>query len=322
MDAISTALSGILTSNANAPMMVLGVSIAAAVFVLGLALMSVAAEFFNPVRRRMNSLSESERSDGRALERKLESLSRYAHFFMPSDDQTRKTSLDRLNHAGFRSPSRLAIYYMIRGGLMAALPVIVILLAPLYPAAFAKNLFLYAAGAAMIGMIVPSYYLDKRAASRQRLLRNALPDAIDLLVVCSEAGMGLNAAFLRVAEELEMIHPDFSEELTILNAEFRGGVDRDKALRNLAKRTGLEDLKGLVAVLAQSMRFGTSIAQTLRVYADEFRDKRMQKANEEAAKLGTKMLFPLILCFFPGFFIVAIGPAAISLIKVFGNFGH
>jgi tight adherence protein C len=321
MDTISTIFSGLL-ANANAPMMALGVSIAAAVFIAGLALMSAVTGFFNPMRRRMNNLSGPKRSDGRALERKLESLSRHTRFFLPSDDQARKTSLDRLGHAGFRSPNRLAIYYSIRGGLMVVLPAIFLLLAPLYPVTITKNLFLYAALASVIGMIIPSYYLDKRAALRQRLLRNALPDAIDLLVVCSEAGMGLNSAFLRVAEELEMIHPEFSDELMVLNAEFRGGIDRDKALRNLVKRTGLEDLKGLVAVLAQSMRFGTSIAQTLRVYSDEFRDKRMQKADEEAAKLGTKMLFPLVLCFFPGFFIVAIGPAAISLIKVFGNFGH
>lgn len=134
-------------------------------------------------------------------------------------------------------------------------------------------------------------------ARRQRLLRNALPDAIDLLMVCAEAGLGLNAALLRVAGELNGIHPEFANELAIVNAALRASVDRDQALRNLAQRTGLEDIKGLVTLLAQSVRFGTSIAQALRVYAEEFRGKRMQQAEENAAKLATKLIFPMIFCF-------------------------
>ena len=176
--------------------------------------------------------------------------------------------------------------------------------------------------AGLFGMIAPSYYLDKKIARQQRLLRNGLPDAIDLLVVCTEAGLGLNAAILRVAQVIVEIHPVLAEELLLVTAEMRAGVDRTQAMTNLARRTGLEDIKGLVTVLAQSMRFGTSISQTLRIYAEEFRDKRMQKADEEAAKLATKMIFPLVLCILPSFFIIAIGPAVIKAIAVFSSMGQ
>jgi len=173
----------------------------------------------------------------------------------------------------------------------------------------------------MLGMLGPSYYLDKKTTKHQRSLRNGLPDAIDLLVVCTEAGLGLNAAILRVAQVISDIHPLLAEELLMVTAEIRAGVDRTQAMSNLARRTGLEDIKGLITVLAQSMRFGTSIAQTLRIYSEEFRDKRMQKADEEAAKLGTKMIFPLIFCVMPGFFIIAMGPAVIKAMAVFSNMG-
>jgi tight adherence protein C len=149
-----------------------------------------------------------------------------------------------------------------------------------------------------------------------------LPDAIDLLVVCTEAGLGLNAALLRVALAMVDIHPALAEELLLVTSEIRAGVDRSQALTNLSLRTGLDDIKGLVAVLGQSMRFGTSIAQTLRIYSEEFRDKRMQKADLEAAKLATKMIFPLTFCFLPGFFIVALGPTIVNVAALLPNLGH
>ena len=131
--------------------------------------------------------------------------------------------------------------------------------------------------------------------------------------------MGLNAAMLRVAEVIVDIHPALAEEFFSVNAEMRAGLERTKAMGNMVLRTGLEDIKSLFTVLDQSMRFGTSIAQTLRVYSEEFRDKRMQKADEEAAKVSTKMIFPLILCLFPGFFIIAVGPALIKLFAAFAS---
>lgn len=292
---------------------------AAALFLLGLALLFLLLRTFDPVRKRLDSLRNSG-DPGKPAPPAL--FQRYAAYFVPQDEKARRVLGDRLAQAGIRGPNRIALYYFARVGFMLALPAAVLILAPAIPKIQQQGLLAYLAGAALVGMIAPSYYLDKRVARRQRLLRNALPDAIDLLVVCTEAGLGLNAALLRVAGELNGIHPEFADELSIVNAELRAGVDRDQALRNLAQRTGLEDIKGLVALLAQSMRFGTSIAQTLRVYAEEFRDKRMQQAEENAAKLATKLIFPMIFCFFPGFFVVAIGPAVLALIDILPTVGH
>jgi tight adherence protein C len=179
------------------------------------------------------------------------------------------------------------------------------------------ELVFYGFAAAAIGLIGPSYVLDKLAAARIKKLRNGFPDALDLLVVCVESGLGLAAAIQRVADELAVSHEELATELALVNAEMRVGVDRAKALKNLADRSGVDDIRGLVSLLIQTMRFGTGVAEALRVYSEEFRDKRMQMAEETAAKIGTKLIFPLVTCLFPSFFIVAIGPAVIRLIDVF-----
>jgi tight adherence protein C len=153
--------------------------------------------------------------------------------------------------------------------------------------------------------------------NRIKKLRDGFPDALDLLVVCVESGLGLTAAIQRVADELGVSHEELAMELSLVSAETRAGMERSKALRNLAERSGLDDIRGLVSMLIQAMRFGTSIADTLRVYSEEFRDRRMQKAEEQAAKIGTKLLFPLVFCLFPSFFLVAIGPAILRFITVF-----
>jgi tight adherence protein C len=180
----------------------------------------------------------------------------------------------------------------------------------------------FAFSAFSVGMIAPSYFLDKRVVRQQAYLRKALPDAIDLLVVCTEAGLGLNAALIRTALALADFHPALAEELLLVNSEIRAGVDRNQALLNLAQRTGLDDIKSLVAVLGNSLRFGASVAHTLRIYSEEFRDKRMQKADEEAAKLSTKMIFPLAFCFMPGFFIVALGPTIVHIFALWPTLGR
>jgi tight adherence protein C len=162
-------------------------------------------------------------------------------------------------------------------------------------------------------------WLDHQVAARQRAIRTGFPDALDLLVVCVESGLGMAPALQRVADELSVSHPALGEELALVNAEIRAGVERGVALKNLSDRTGLDDIRGLTALLVQTMRFGTSVAEALRVYSEEFRDKRTQAAEEQAAKIGTKMIFPLVLFLFPSFFLVAIGPAVIGLIDVFSQ---
>lgn len=167
-------------------------------------------------------------------------------------------------------------------------------------------------------MIAPGIWLDRQVAQRHKLLRDGFPDALDLLTVCVESGLGLTQALQRVADELEISHPELAAEIGQVTAQMRAGVDREAALRGLATRTGLDDVRGLVSLLAQTLRFGTGISDALRVYSEDFRDRRMQRAEEAAAKIGTKLIFPLVICLFPSFFVVAIGPAAIRLTEAFG----
>jgi tight adherence protein C len=150
---------------------------------------------------------------------------------------------------------------------------------------------------------------------RQQRIRLSLPDALDLLVICVEAGLALDQALTRVSHEVAFAHPALSEELQLVTLETKAGRPRPDALRNLSLRTGVDDIRALVAVLVQTDRFGTSIAQALRVHSDSLRTERRQRAEEAAAKTTIKMVPVLVLCLFPAMFIVSIGPAAIQLLR-------
>jgi tight adherence protein C len=221
--------------------------------------------------------------------------------------------LRQLVRAGFRSPQALQVFYAIKSLMIFALPMAVLMGSRFLPEIETQSALTYAMFAAGVGMVAPNYVLHHLVERRIKSLRHAFPDALDLLVVCVESGLGLAAAIQRVADELDVSHPELAFELSTVNAEIRAGTPREKALRNLAERTGLPDIRGLVGLLVQTMRFGTSVADALRVYSEEFRDKRMQRAEELAAKMGTKLIFPLIFCMFPCFFIIAIGPAVLRI---------
>jgi tight adherence protein C len=238
---------------------------------------------------------------------------------LPKNDGEQSRIRVRLTHAGYRSPNAITIFFAAKLFLGVATPMLVLTLAPFYPEFTTMQVAAAALAGALLGLFAPNAFLNRQVEKRQRNLYNGFPDALDMLVVCVEAGLGLNAAIQRVAEELTVSHPELAGELGLVNAEIRAGVDRIEALRNLAARTGLDDIRGLVALLAQSVRFGTSVADTLRVYSEEFRDKRMQRAEELAAKIGTKLIFPMVLCLFPSFFLVAIGPAIVGVLEVFKN---
>jgi tight adherence protein C len=176
---------------------------------------------------------------------------------------------------------------------------------------------------AALAWIAPSFWLDARIRSRQREIRKALADALDMMVTCVEAGLGINQAIQRVADEIRYISETLSRELMLVNLEIRAGRPREEALRAFADRTGVDDVRELTATLIQSDRFGTSVAQALRVHADTLRTKRRQRAEEEAAKTTIKILFPVLFCIFPGLFVVIIGPGAIRIYEnlVNGAFG-
>lgn len=238
----------------------------------------------------------------------------FARHLVPRAGKEYDQTLERLRQAGFRSPDAIAIYYSIRMVGMLIFPFLVFLIGHYLIGWDMRKTLLYAAGSCGIGMIGPSYFLDQRLETRQTVLRNALPDALDLIVVCSEAGLSLNSALVRVAREIQGIHPVLALEFLTVTSEIQGGLDREQALNNMFERTGVKELKSLILIINQTLRLGTSVAETLRSYSDEYRETRRQAAEEKAAKLSTKMIFPLVFCFLPCFFIVSVGPGFIKLI--------
>jgi tight adherence protein C len=169
---------------------------------------------------------------------------------------------------------------------------------------------------ALVGLFLPDLWLRFKTSARKDRLAKGFPDALDLMVVCVEAGMGLDAAISRVGEEVGLSHPELSRELNLLNLELRAGKSRQTALRNLSDRMDIDEVNSLVTLLVQTDRFGTSVAQALRVFSDSFRTARYQKAEEIAAKIGTKLLFPLVICIFPAIFLVVLAPAVIRIYRV------
>jgi tight adherence protein C len=217
---------------------------------------------------------------------------------------------ERLVHAGYRGSEALTMFFGIRLGL--AITLFVLGTSPFIPK---SSLIVGLAGAAF-GYLLPSMALARMAKRRQHRIRMSLPDALDLLVVSVEAGLGLDQAIQRVGEELAFAHPELSAELRMINLELRAGKGRADALRNLAERTGVDDLSSLAAMLIQTDKFGTSVARSLRVHSETLRTKRRQRAEEAAAKTGVKMVFPLVFCIFPAIWVVTIGPAAIKFVEV------
>jgi tight adherence protein C len=278
----------------------------------------------DPVRRRLGEVAVQS-NDGpgaRGLLLKIDTLlGPVAHYVLPQEELERSNIQRKLTHAGFRQKHSLQLFYVIKTVLALGLPIIVLLAGQLMPKLSMTSLMTWAFVASGIGLFLPNFVLERMRARRIKRLRDGFPDALDLLVVCVEAGLGLAQAIQRVADELIVSHAELSAELSLVNAQVRAGVDRVEALKNLAARSGLDDIRGLVSLLVQTLRFGTSIADTLRVYSEEFRDKRMQKAEEQAAKIGTKMIFPLIFFMFPAFFVVAVGPSIIRLAQAFSSMG-
>jgi tight adherence protein C len=177
----------------------------------------------------------------------------------------------------------------------------------------------FAVAAAAIGYMIPGFIVARRIALRKKQIENGLPDALDLLIVSLEAGLALDQAIHKVAEELAIAYPALSQELQFVNIETRAGKPRIESLENFAKRTQVDDVRALVAMLVQTDRFGTSVAQALRTHAEESRVKRRQRAEEKAAKLSVKLIFPLVFCLLPAFFVVSVGPAIIKFVRFFGN---
>lgn len=234
----------------------------------------------------------------------------------------RRKNLDFIR-AGIRSGSALPIFWGAKCILALSLAALFLSMNPFLLNKFmGTQLLVVSLCAALIGYYVPDIWLRFRISERMRRIQAGLPDALDLMVVCVEAGMSLDAAAYRVAEEIRFQHRELSEELNLTNLEIRAGKLRRDALRNLGRRTNLEDINSLASLLIQTDQLGTSIAQALRVYSDSFRTQRMQKAEEIAAKLPVKLIVPLGLCILPCIIIVVVGPAVIRLIRALTMFSR
>jgi tight adherence protein C len=218
--------------------------------------------------------------------------------------------------AGIRDPQAILI---IRG-VKVLLPLVLASL--VYSTGiYRSNPLLYFPGALLVGYVVPDFWLTWRVRRRQMRLRRALPDALDLLVICVEAGLGLDQAIMKVSQDLRITHRELSDEFQLVNLEMRVGKTRIEALHELARRTGLDDIKSLVAMLVQTERFGTSIAQSLRVYSDDMRVRRRQRAEEMSAKTSVKMVPVLVFFIFPALMVVILGPGVITIMKHFSSTG-
>jgi tight adherence protein C len=231
--------------------------------------------------------------------------------FVPKSPKEMGRLQRRLTRAGYPH-GRAAVYFAAAEVLLP----LALALATLAYMGVARGGFLALVMAGM-GYTLPGLWLARKTRARQKQIENGLPDALDLLIVCVEAGAGLDAALVKASEELAIAYPFLAEELRLISIETRAGKPRLEAFRNFAQRTGVDDVRALVAMLVQTDRFGTSIAQALRTHAAVARTKRRQRAEERAAKLGVKLVFPLVFCLFPALYVVVLGPAVIKIMHHF-----
>lgn len=300
--------------NPGAARYLLAIALGFAAALFTLAIMLVGYGIFDPIKRRlkfaMGGMNTADNSN--SFSKFVTPLSSVS---LPKKSEETKKMGQRLIQAGFRSPQAITTFYGAKLLLGLSLGGLVFIFASLHPQFTTLQVVSFSLFVAFIGLILPNFYVNRRLKKRKKIIMRAFPDALDLLVACAEAGLGLTSAIQRVAHELHINHPVLSLELELVNSEMRAGVSRDEALRNLYRRTGVDEIRGLVSLLSQSVRFGTSISDTLRIYSEEFRDKRLQKAEEQAAKVGVKMIFPIVFFLLPSFFVIAMGPPIFGVIR-------
>lgn len=302
---------------------VFAATVGVAMTAMTLSILFLLYNVFNPARRRVRTEINSAPtgSTNKAPGKIDQAITPVKSVVLPKSDKEITEIRKRLISAGYRHEGSMAVYYVWKLALGLIFGIGALFTTTFFPTLTSIHVVFIAGVSALVGMIIPSAYLDNKVQERKRAIINGFPDMLDMLVACSEAGLGLNAALQRVTNEMGITAPELAEELELVNVEILAGVDRVQALRGFAQRTDIPEISGFVAMLSQSVKFGTGIAETLRIYSEDFRDRRMQKAEEAAAKIGTKLLFPLVLCLFPAFFVVAVGPAIISIMEAFATTG-
>jgi tight adherence protein C len=238
--------------------------------------------------------------------------------FTPKSGDRLATVRKDLIYAGYMGPSAVSIYFAAKVGMGIVFGIATAIALPLLFAGIAIQGLIFGAVLGMlIGYLLPTYFVSSRAGARKKQIRNGFPDALDLMLVCVEAGLGIDAAIARVGVEIEDVHPVLSEHFRMVGVELRAGRSRPEAMRAFADRTGVEDISAFVSLLIQSDELGTSIAHALNVHASEMRAKRMSRAEEKAHKVPTKLAFPLMFGLIPVLLIVTLAPAIFSMSEMF-----
>ncbi|MBK5931121.1 type II secretion system F family protein [Halochromatium salexigens] len=296
---------------------------ALAVFLISLVIAWLMRAWNDPVKRRLDAqVAEYEAAIGAVTPDRdpntLRLLERLGQGLVPLDARKRGRIVIKLTQAGFRSNRAAPIFFATKIVGMLVLPLVVGVSLWLL-GMDQSTLFMLVGLTLSIGLLLPDSWLAKRVRKRQTVLRRALPEALDMMVVCVEAGLGLTAAIQRVAREIDHQHPELAKEFTLTMVQMRAGLDTKTALEDMVQRAGVEEIKSLVGTLIQAIRFGTSIANTLRIFSDDMRDKRLKAAEEQAAKVGNKMLIPIGLFMIPAFLIIAVMPPIMDIGRSFSG---
>ncbi|QGJ71444.1 Type II secretion protein F [Planctomycetales bacterium 10988] len=306
------------------------VVIGVAILMFGALLTIMALFLFRPeesVDDRLKSLTETrshdpfkssnQQQDVRAIRSQVgENIKKIGTIMMPDENDKNRTQLkSRMIHAGFYSPSALPLFVGVKA-LMTFAPALIALLLGAAGLFSIQTALIIAVVGCVVGLIGPSFWLDNRKKARQTAIRRGLPDAMDVLVICLEGGVSLDASLARVGEELSKAHPILANELKICQRQIQMGQNAGEALQNFSRRADMEEIRSLAGVVIQAQKYGSSMANALRVHADSLRQKRSQKAEEMAQKASTKILFPTLLFIFPAIFLVILGPAVIQMYRV------
>jgi tight adherence protein C len=292
-----------------------------AITIIGLSLWLMTG--VNPVERRLreiaegNSLTSHEaHTEGAFNVRWIEPI---VKLMEPQEGWQSSSLKTRLVRAGIRDPK--AINYLVAAKLLSAfiLPLLILIPFIFRPASMPSTalIALLVSAGGIVGLYLPDFILERKAKRRKIAFEEGFPDAMDMLVVCVEAGLGLDAAIQRVGKELQISHPELSTELKLVSLELRAGKGRADALRSLADRTAMDDVRSLTSILIQAEHFGTSVAEALRQHSNEMRTLRLQRARERAAKLPVTLIFPIILFIFPSLFLVVLGPSVVRIYLAF-----
>ncbi len=277
----------------------------------------------SPVQRRLAPTGQVTQVEGAPSLRPGESTSMWSQLLaglekraIPTNEKQRTTARVRLLQGGFGGPNVVRNYFAIRLLLSILLPVAFLLLAPVFTRNMPiEKVMVITVCLLVAGLYLPSAFVSNRIRKRQQAVQESFPDALDMLMVCVEAGLGLDAAFTRVGAQMAAAHPVLAEEFALVSLELRAGKSREAAMRNFAERIGTTEITSFVVLLIQSDQLGTNVAQTLRVQADDMRIKRMLRAEEKAHMLPVKLSIPLVLCLLPAMIAVAVLPGIIRIIR-------